>query len=305
MNKIRFSFFFYIFLFCTGTGFSQQVISLYGDNIPNSKSVPDKEEKIFNKLVDTVVTNISIPKLIVFLPPEERSTGTAVIIVPGGGYHALLIYREGRRIAEAFNRVGVAAFVLKYRLPNDRIMLDKSIGPLQDAQEAIKIVRQRASEWNINTHSIGIMGFSAGGHLAATVGTHFDHAFIENKKNISLRPDFMLLINPVISFTDSIGHLGSRNNLLGLSPSEIKIKFYSNELQVNNRTPSTFLVHTTTDSVVSPKNSLFFFKALQRNGVPVELHLYGKGEHGFLTAPPFDEWFGRCLYWMKMEDWVK
>jgi acetyl esterase/lipase len=114
--------------------------------------------------------------------------------------------------------------VLKYRLPNDRIVLDKSIGPLQDAQEAIKIVRQRASEWNINAHSIGIMGFSAGGHLAAAVGTHFDHAFTENKKIISLRPDFMLLINPVIRFTDSIGHLGSRNNLLGHSPSETKIK---------------------------------------------------------------------------------
>jgi len=184
-------------------------------------------------------------------------------------------------------------------------MPDKSIGPLQDAQEAIKIVRQRASEWNINARSIGIMGFSAEGHLAATVGTHFDHAFTGNKKNISLCPDFMLLINPVISFMDSIGHWGSRNNLLGLSPSGKKIKFYSNELHVNHRTPSTFLVHTTKDSVVSPMNSLVFFKALQRNGVPVELHLYGKGEHEFLTAPSFDEWFGRCLYWIKMEDWAK
>ncbi len=174
-------------------------------------------------------------------------------------------------------------------------MPDKSIGPLQDGQEAIKIVRQRASEWNINAHSIGIMGFSAEGHLAATVGTHFDHAFTGNKKNISLGPDFMLLINPVIRFTDSIGHFGSRNNSLGLSLGK-KIKFYSNELHVNNRTPSTFLVHTTKDSVVSPKNSLLFFKALQKNGVPVGLHLYGKGEHGFLTAPSFDEWFGRCLY---------
>lgn len=207
-------------------------------------------------------------------------------------------------MAKAFNEVGVAAIVLKYRLPGDRTMIDKSIGSIQDAQEAIKIVRQHAAEWHIDPNRIGIMGFSAGGHLAAMAGTHFEHDFIENKKALNLRPDFMLLIYPVISLTDSIGHIGSRNYLLGTSPSKEQIRFFSNELNVTPRTPPAFLAHAADDSVVSSKNSLYFYEALHSNGVPVELHLYDKGEHGFLTAPPFEEWFGRCKYWMQSNGWI-
>lgn len=284
--------------------YAQEIIPLYTGKIPNSKDVPDEEVHVPNKEVDTIVNNVSIPTLAVFLPSADIACGTAVIICPGGGYHTLLIDREGKDVAKAFNKKGVAAFVLKYRLPSNRTMTDKSIGPIQDAQRAIEIVRRRAEEWHINPHHIGIMGFSAGGHLAATAGTHFNHAFIEDKAGISLRPDFMILIYPVISFTDSIGHIGSRNNLLGLSPSEKQIRFYSNELQVNSRTPPTFLAQATDDSVVSSKNSLYFYEALHRNGVPAELHLYEKGEHGFLTAPPFDEWFGRCVYWMQSNGWI-
>jgi len=292
--------------FWTITCTAQQVIPLYADGkIPNSNPATDQEKFQVNKVVDTVVSEVSVPTLTVFLPPKELANGTAVIICPGGGYHVLLINWEGSRIAREFNKKGIAAFVLKYRLPSDRTMRDKSIGPLQDAQQAIEMVRQRAVEWNINPNQVGIMGFSAGGHLAATAGTHFTHPFLEKWNGISLRPDFMILIYPVISFTDSIGHIGSRGFLLGPSPSKAQIEFYSNEFHVTRHTPPTILIQATDDSVVSVKNSLYFYKALHENGVPAELHLYQKGEHGFLTAPPFDEWFGRCLYWMKEYGWAK
>jgi acetyl esterase/lipase len=285
---------------------AQQIIPLYSDGIiPNSNPVPDQEKFQVSKEVDTVVRGVSVPTLTIFLPPKKLANGPAVIICPGGGYHVLLINWEGSRIAREFNKKGIAAFVLKYRLPSNRTMPDKSIGPLQDAQQAIALVRQRAAEWNIDPNQVGIMGFSAGGHLAATAGTHFSHSFIANPKGTSLRPDFMILIYPVISFTDSIGHSGSREFLLGASPSKAQIAFYSNELHVSRQTPPTILIQATDDSVVSVKNSYCFYKALHENKVPVELHLYQKGEHGFLTAPPFDEWFGRCLYWMKECGWVK
>ena len=295
----------FIFFFWTVTCSAQQVIPLYTGKIPNSKQVPDEEQIQANNEVDSIAIQVSIPTLTVFLPARELACGSAVIICPGGGYHALLINWEGSRIARAFTKIGIAAFVLKYRLPSDRTMIDKSAGPIQDAQQAIKIVRQYAAEWKINPHQVGIMGFSAGGHLAATAGTHFDHAFMENRESSGLRPDFMILIYPLISLTDSIGHMGSRNYLLGLSPTKAQIEFYSNELHVTRQTPPTLLIQATDDSVVSPKNSLYFYDALHRNGVPAELHLYEKGEHGFLTGPTFDEWFGRCRYWMKENGWSK
>lgn len=301
INKVFLSL---IFLFLAIACNAQRIIPLYNGKIPDSKQVANEEKIMPNSLVDTIATDVSIPTLTVFLPPDSLARGTAVIICPGGGYHALLINREGSKVAKAFNAVGVAAFVLKYRLPSDRTMIDKSIGSIQDAQEAIKIVRQHAAEWHLDPNRIGIMGFSAGGHLAAMAGTHFEHDFIENKKAISLRPDFMLLIYPVISLSDSIGHIGSRNYLLGTSPSKEQVRFFSNELNVTMHTPPTFLAQATDDSVVSSKNSLYFYEALHNNGVPVELHLYEKGEHGFLTAPPFEEWFGRCIYWMKSNGWI-
>ncbi len=279
--------------------FAQQEIPLYVGEIPNSTGAPNEENKKANELVDSLTFNVSVPTLTVFLPPKDKANGTAVIICPGGGYHVLLTKREGTNVARAFNQLGVTAFVLKYRLPSNKTMKDRSIGPLQDAQRAIQLVRENAGQWNIDPQKIGIMGFSAGGHLAATAGTHYGDELIENNKGISLRPDFMLLINPVISFTDSIGHTGSRNNLLGDAPTEKQIRLYSNELQVDEATPPSFLVHSNADSVVPVANSLSFYNALQRNGVSVGIHIYAKGEHGFLTAPSFDEWFGRCIYWMK------
>ncbi len=159
-----------IFLVFASRGFSQQEIPLYPEKIPNSKDVPDQEELVFNEMVDTLAYKVSHPTLTLFLPPAEKANGTAVVICPGGGYHVLLMTREGCDIARAFNKLGVAAFVLKYRLPDDGIMADKSIGPLQDAQRAFEVIRENAGKWNINPGRIGIMGFSAGGHLAATAG---------------------------------------------------------------------------------------------------------------------------------------
>jgi acetyl esterase/lipase len=288
--------------------FSQTVIPLYKDSIPNSKASIDKEtSKMEGEDKILIISNVSRPSLTAYLPPKEIANGTAVIICPGGSYAVLAASHEGSDVAKKFNEMGVAAFVLKYRLPDDTIMINKEIGPLQDAQQAIKLVRENATGWNINLSKIGIMGFSAGGHLASTAGTHFMHAVIENKNNINLRPDFLILIYPVISFTDAIGHIGSRENLLGENPSEKKIKEYSNELQVTVQTPKTFLVHAENDDVVNVKNSINFFEALQQNHVLAELHVYPKGGHGFGMNNPTtkDKWMERLQNWMDSNGWLK
>ncbi|GAB3246963.1 hypothetical protein GCM10027347_02220 [Larkinella harenae] len=273
---------------------AQQEIPLYAGAVPNTKSSDVKEVR----RPDGVVSSVTQPTLSIFLPPKEKATGAAVIICPGGGYGVLVMKREGYEVAEAFNRMGVAAFVLKYRLPSEKTMLDQSIGPLQDAQQAIKTVRQRAAEWGVDPKRIGIMGFSAGGHLAATAGTHFKKPVIENPEGTSVRPDFMILIYPVISFRDEIGHTGSRKNLLGESPKPEQVTLFSNELQVDSSTPPAFLTHAGDDVGVSVKNSLVFYEALLKNNVPADLHVYTKGGHGYLKTPAFDEWFGRIRHWM-------
>lgn len=231
----------FAFLCCAFVSRAQNEIKLYEGVIPNSKETPDQEKRTSIKGQDALMEFTSRPSLFIYLPPKEKANGSAVIICPGGGYHALCIGREGFKVARAFNKLGVAAFVLKYRLPDDAIMNDKSTGPLCDAQQAIKIVRQHAERWHLDPHKIGIMGFSAGGHLAATAGTHYEKSFIENKEGISLRPDFMILVYPVISMTDSIGHIGSRDFLFGKSPSEEQIRFLSNEYHVNTSTPPAFI----------------------------------------------------------------
>jgi acetyl esterase/lipase len=170
------------------------------------------------------------------------------------------------------------------------------------------MVRQGADRWNIDPHKIGIMGFSAGGHLAASAGTHFNNALIDNNEGTSLRPDFMILISPVISFTDRIGHIGSRDTLLGKSHSDEQIRFFSNESNVCSSTPPTLMIHAGDDKVSPVANSLEFYEALRRNSVPAELHIYPRGGHDISchdsSLVPFEEWFGRCLYWMKSNGWL-
>lgn len=281
---------------------AQEVIPLYDGNIPGSRPVPDEE---YFSDDHSVVYQVSRPTLTLYLPEKENATGTAVIICPGGGYHALVIDREGYDMAKRFTRLGITAFVLKYRLPNDRTMIDKSIGPLQDAQQALKMVRLKAEKWHIDPGKVGIMGFSAGGHLASTAGTHFNCPYIDNGEKINLRPDFMILVYPVISMTDRIGHSGSRDNLLGANPPEAAISRFSNEMQVTARTPPAFLVLAEDDSVVKAENSLQFYRALHRYHIPVALHLYQKGGHGFLEYPPRDVWMNDLVYWMRINQWIK
>ena len=301
---MRHSFFLATVLMTSITLSAQKVIPLYEGEIPNSRPAPDEEKFETDGMVR--ISKISKPTLTIYLPSEGKSTGTAVIICPGGGYWINAISHEGTDVAKKFNEMGIAAFVLKYRIPNDATMINREIGPLQDAQQAIKMVRLRAEEWKVNPNRIGIMGFSAGGHLASTAGTHFNNAVIENPTNISLRPDFMILIYPVISFQDSIGHLGSRDQLIGKNPSVEKINFYSNELQVTKNTPPTFLVHASDDNGVKSENSIVFYQQMIRNHVPAEMHIYQGGGHGFglNNKTTKDNWIDRCVAWLSMNGWL-
>lgn len=227
----------FLFFIQTCMIFSQEAIPLYTGAIPNSKPVKDQEVTEVQNAKRIIISNVTRPSLTAYLPSQEKANGTAVIVCPGGGYTRLAAGHEGIEVAKAFNEVGVAAFVLKYRIPDDSTMINKEIGPLQDAQRAIQMVRQRAKEWKILADRVGIMGFSAGGHLASTAGTHFSTSAIDNKDNVNLRPDFLILIYPVISLNDSLAHMGSRNQLIGKTASREKITAYSNELQVTARTP--------------------------------------------------------------------
>ena len=287
------------FLRLSTLSFGQTEIPLYADKIPNTKLPPDEET-----IINGVVRSVSKPTLSIFLPEKGTANGTSVIVCPGGGYGVLVIDREGYEVAKALNKVGITAFVLKYRLPNDKFSEDKSIAPLQDAQQAIKKIREKAGELKIDPNKIGIMGFSAGGHLASTAGTHFETPLIENKSSTSLRPDFMILVYPVISFLEAQGHKGSRANLIGASPTQEKINFFSSELQVKATTPPAFLTHAGDDTVVPVSNSILFYEALNRNKVLSDMHIYSKGEHGYLKTPAFDLWFGQCLNWMKTNDLI-
>lgn len=275
------------------TLYAQTEMPLYPGRVPNAKEAENQETNENN-----VVRNVSKPTLTAFLPPAGTGNGAAVIICPGGGYGVLVIDREGYRVAKELNKAGIAAFVLKYRLPSDRTMQDKAVGPLQDAQQAIKTVREKAKEWQVDPARIGIMGFSAGGHLASTAGTHYDSSFVDNPQKTSLRPDFMVLVYPVISFEGKIGHKGSSANLLGASPSAGRIDYFSNDLQVTASTPPAYLTHAGDDTVVPVSNSLRFYEALNAKGVAADMHIYSKGQHGYPQTPSFDEWFGRCLHWM-------
>jgi acetyl esterase/lipase len=294
-----------VFLLISTTMYAQQVVPLYTGKIPNS-IIDTVSEKNSGLAGHQFIKDVTSPTLTVYLPEKEKATGTAVIICPGGGYGFLSISHEGYQVAKVFQNMGIAAFVIKYRLPSDKSMIDKSIGPLQDAQRAIQMVRQEAKEWHIDTSKVGIVGFSAGGHLAALAGTHYDKAYIENTENINLRPNFLILAYPVISFTDSLTHLGSRDNLIGKNPSKDKIIFFSNELHVTKNTPPAFLVHASDDKTVNVENSIIFYQALLAKGVNSEMLLYPKGRHGFglNNSTTKDQWMVTCKNWMESNGWL-
>lgn len=284
-----------ILLLTTITVFAQEAeIKLYPDGgIPNSKPAPATYvESIVNNSGSKIIT----PTITPYLPEKGKATGTAVIICPGGGYVHLSMLNEGSSIGKRFAAMGITAFVLKYRLPSDVIMVDKTIGPLQDAQRAIQMVRERAAEWGINPAKVGIIGFSAGGHLASTAGTHFNKVVIDNKNNTSVRPDFMMLLYPVITFGD-LAHKGSEYALIGQNAPQALVDLYSNEKQVTATTPPTFIVQAEDDRTVPVQNSLMFYEALLANKVKAEMHIYQAGGHGFglNNRTTKDDWFERGM----------
>jgi acetyl esterase/lipase len=281
----------------------ESFIPLYSNGVPNSKQAPaNYVEKTENGQVHMVTT----PGLIPFFPPQGKANGTSVIICPGGGYGWLAINGEGNDVGRMFAELGITAFVLKYRLPSDMIMVDKAIGPLQDAQRAIQIVRERATEWKLDPFKVGMIGFSAGGHLVSTAGTHFTHVVIDNPNNISVRPDFMLLVFSVISFGE-YAHPGSKTKLIGKDAIPEQIAYFSNELQVTAQTPVTFIVHAENDATVPVENALLFYGALSKFKVKAELHIYQAGGHGFDMNNPTtpDSWFERCQNFLKQNKFYK
>jgi acetyl esterase/lipase len=278
-------------------------IKLWPDGIPGAKTDASYVEKITN--TDGRITRcekVTTPDLTVYLPAPEKANGAAVLICPGGGYGVLAFDHEGNAVAKWLNENGIAGIILKYRLPSDQIMIDKSVGPLQDAQEAMRVIRRNAVSWKIKPDRIGVIGFSAGGHLASTLSTHYAEKVYDIKDNTSARPDFSLLIYPVVSFDTAITHMGSRIKLIGLNPDEKQVRRFSNELQITADTPPAFLVHSADDKAVPVMNSIGYFRGLQKNNIPTELHIFQKGGHGYGLSPKGgteSSWPDLCIKWLK------
>ncbi|MFN0196100.1 MAG: alpha/beta hydrolase [Planctomycetaceae bacterium] len=246
------------------------------------------------------------PSLTVYLPEMEAGNGCAVVVLPGGGYGGLALGHEGDEIGKWYNSFGVTAFILRYR----HAPAYKHPVPLTDAQRAVRWVRTNAEMYHVDPARIGVMGFSAGGHLASTVGTHFDAGDVDAKDPIdraSCRPDFLVLCYPVISLNTEYTHQGSKRNLLGENPPEDLVTSLSNDMQVTKETPPTFLFHTSADTGVPPENSILFYMGLRKAGVPAELHIYEQGKHGVGLAqkdPILSTWPGRLQDWMSLHEFT-
>src|SRR5579862_1588042 len=246
------------------------------------------------------------PSITIYLPPADKATGAAVVVCPGGGYGGLAKGHEGKDPADFLNKLGITAFVLQYRVAPYR-----HPAPLEDAQRALRIVRSRAKEWNIDLKKIGIWGFSAGGHLASTAATHFDDGKADAEDpidRVGCRPDFAILCYPVITLEEPYCHKGSRDNLLGKNPDAKLLESLCNDKQVTEKTPPTFLFHTNADNGVVPENSILFYMALRKAKVPAELHIYEKGDHGVGLAakdPVLSSWPDRLEAWLKVRGMLK
>ena len=271
--------------------------------VPNFQKTDEKESWDSADIIRIAL--VQTPTMTVFLPAKKAATGQAVIICPGGGYARLAWDWEGTDVAKLLSAKGIAAIVLKYRLPNAKSNITPHLSPLMDAKRTIRLVRANAAKWNINKNNVGIMGFSAGGHLASTLATHFDSGDASSADSVerqSSRPDFAVLMYPVISMSKPIMHVGSRNNLIGEKPDTAMARLYSNELQVTPQTPPTILFHASDDTGVPVENSLLFYQALKEAKVPTELHVYPKGGHGFGLAVGKDylqTWPDRLVDWLR------
>ena len=283
-------------------------IRLWPDVAPGSEGASNVKESVQERGTpgkpDRMVEGVTVPVVTLYRPDAARNTGTAIVICPGGGYSSVVIDKAGHEIARYLESIGVTAIVLKYRLPRpEGYTFDHDV-PWLDASRAVRLTRHHAAEWQVNADRIGIMGFSAGGHLASTVATHFDSGNSESADpvdRLSSRPDFQALIYPVISFQDEAAHMGSRRNLIGNDPDVELIDLYSNELQVTEQSPPAFLV-STYDDHVKAENTLLYFEALRAVNVPAEMHIYEVGGHGYgirSTGKPVSTWHHRFSEWLK------
>ena len=282
---------------------SQEILTLWPEGVPNQRKSNQEEKRTETDILR--IENVQDPTLEVYLPAKSIRTGKAVLICPGGGYHLLAYDWEGTDFAKALNARGIAAFVLKYRLPTSPSLIDPKWAPLQDAQRAIRLIRTHFEKWEVNPNQIGVLGFSAGGHLASTLGTHYKENTLQNSTNlidqVSARPDFLALIYPVITFDNKHTHRGSKTNLIGKDAPVALVNYFSNNLHVDAHTPPSFLLHSANDKAVPVANSLLFYDALIENGVPAEMHLYPKGGHGFALARgkgALEEWPELLFRWI-------
>lgn len=287
---MKHTFFTCLFLFISiNMSMAQEEIKLYPKGAKESNEL-GKEENYRDK---DFLRDVSEARMYAYIVPKEKSSGAAVLICPGGGYSGLSTIKEGTEYAQWLNELGISAFVLYYRMPNGHWNI-----PLTDAQTAMEIIRKNAKKWNLDKNKIGVSGFSAGGHLASTLGTHF------SSKN---RPDFMILLYPVITMKQ-LTHGGSKDNLLGKNPSDKLINHFSNELQVKANTPPTFLIHSKDDGAVPVENSKQFYNALKEKGIPAELHIFEKGGHGYglrKTGADSEAWPDYLKKWLEANNLTK
>lgn len=303
--KLRLAIFFGCLMLPLQTFSQDTIIPLWPkDKIPNR--IVSEEQEIHTYGDDLLrISKVQEPTIEVYLPAKANANGQAMLILPGGGYQILAYDWEGTDIAKFLNGKGITGIVVKYRLPSAVSQKDKHLVPLIDAQRAMRLVRKNAKEFNIDASKIGIMGFSAGGHLAATLGTHFEdkvYEGIDEIDQLSARPDFMALCYPVISFKQMFAHQGSRKNLTGEESGPNIIAYFSNEEQVTDKTPPTFLLHAADDPGVPVQNSLAFFQALREKDVPATMHIYPEGGHGFSLARDnvhLRGWTERLFEWME------
>jgi acetyl esterase/lipase len=295
-----------LIIICSGMQISAQ--SFFMDLYPKSNisnSIETDLEEIRDSSDIVRIRQVQNPDIQVFLPSKRIVRSEAVVICPGGGYWILAYDLEGEDIAKYFNSRGIVAIVLKYRLPDSESQPEPHKAPLMDAQRAMRLVRYNAEKWGIDPEKIGIMGFSAGGHLASTLSTHFDSGNPDSEdpiERISCRPDFSVLVYPVISFTADYAHRGSAENLLGEEPDPGLLKTFSNETQVTADTPPAILIHASDDSGVPVANSISYYEALIKNDISAEMHIYSYGKHGFGLASgkgDLSEWPDQVSRWIK------
>lgn len=306
-----FNYLYSMFLITTSLVLSaQEVIPLWPEGVPgaiNDVTYIEKIETQDEAGRPTRISHVTQPTLTIFQPEKEKANGAAVLICPGGGYGILAVQHEGVEVAQWLNSLGITAAILKYRLPSSRIMEDQKIGPLQDAQRGLRILRENAQKWGLQSNKIGVLGFSAGGHLASTLSTHYNSPVYNHSGLVSARPDFSILIYPVISFKKNLYHGGSRKNLLGMQETPDQIHRFSNEDWVDKNTPKAFLVHSIDDGAVPVENSFVYALALKKHNVAVELHAYQNGGHGYGLGKNHTQknWPEACSRWLEKGGIIK